>query len=106
MWVIKVDQLKSSYILDMFGTKKVVQAVNGIDLEIHENEVYGIAGESGSGKTTLVKTLFGDVEPPLRVISGKVLYRVDGREVDLFSLNRRSSGDYAGRSFLMFPRVR
>ena len=88
MWVIKVDQLKSSYILDMFGTKKVVQAVNGIDLEIHENEVYGIAGESGSGKTTLVKTLFGDVEPPLRVISGKVLYRVDGRELDLFSLKQ------------------
>jgi peptide/nickel transport system ATP-binding protein len=86
MSVIKVEQLKSSYVLDMFGTKKVVQAVNGVDLEIQENEVYGIAGESGSGKTTLVKTLFGDVQPPLRVMSGKVWYRVGGQEVDLFSL--------------------
>ncbi|MCS7222074.1 MAG: ABC transporter ATP-binding protein [Anaerolineae bacterium] len=86
MWVLKTEQLRSFYILDVFGTKKVVQAVNGVDIEIRENEVYGIAGESGSGKTTLVRTLFGDVEPPLRLISGKVWYRLGERPIDLFSL--------------------
>jgi peptide/nickel transport system ATP-binding protein len=92
--VIKVEHLKSFYILDMFGTRKVVQAVNDVDLEIQENEVYGIAGESGSGKTTLVKTLFGDVQPPLRLISGKVLYRLVEREVDLFSLKPEERQDF------------
>lgn len=86
MWVLKAEQLRSFYILDVFGTKKVVQAVNGVDLEIHENEVYGIAGESGSGKTTLVRTLFGDIEPPLRLIGGKVWYRLSEEPIDLFSL--------------------
>jgi peptide/nickel transport system ATP-binding protein len=86
MWVMKAEQLKSFYILEIFGVKKVVQAVNEVDLEVQENEVYGIAGESACGKTTLVKTLFGDIEPPLRLMGGRVWYRVDGEELDLFSL--------------------
>ena len=83
--ILRAEGLKSFYILDVHGTQKVVKAVNEVDLEIQENEVYGIAGESGCGKTTLLKALYGAFEPPLRLIGGKIYYTVDG-EVDITSL--------------------
>jgi peptide/nickel transport system ATP-binding protein len=86
MWVMKVEQLRAFYVLDIFGVKKIVQAVSDVDLEVRENEVYGIAGESGCGKTTLVRAMFGDIQPPMRLMGGKVSYRVDGQEIDLYAL--------------------
>jgi peptide/nickel transport system ATP-binding protein len=84
---LKTERLKAFYVLDMHGAQKVVKAVNEVDLEIQENEVYGIAGESGCGKTTLLKALFGAIEPPLRLMGGKVYYHLGGDMIDVMSLN-------------------
>ena len=89
MWVLRAEQLRCSYVLEMLDGRRVVQAVNAVDLEIRENEVYGIAGESGCGKSTLMKALYGAIDPPLRLIGGKVRYRVDGEEVDPFALRSK-----------------
>jgi peptide/nickel transport system ATP-binding protein len=85
--ILRAEQLKAYYVLDVFGTQKVVKAVDEVDLEVRENEVYGIAGESGCGKTTLLKALFAAIEPPLRLIGGAVYYCVDGEEIDVTSLS-------------------
>ena len=85
--ILRTEQLKAFYVLDVYGTQKVVKAVNEVDLEIKENEVYGIAGESGCGKTTLLKALVGAIEPPLRLLGGKIYYRVASfEEIDISSL--------------------
>ena len=88
--ILKAENLKAFYILDLHGTQKVVQAVNDVNLEIRENEVYGIAGESGCGKTTLLKALYASFDPPLRLIDGKINYIVDGEEIDATSLDPKA----------------
>ncbi|MFC6825057.1 ABC transporter ATP-binding protein [Halopelagius fulvigenes] len=54
-----------------FSDEQTVQAVNGVDLEIGENDVVALVGESGCGKTTLGKTAIGLQRPT----SGSVKYR-------------------------------
>jgi len=86
--ILRTEGLKTYYVLEEFGTQKVAKAVNGVDLAVKKNEVYGIAGESGCGKTTLLRALYGDIERPLRLVDGKVYYRVLDEEIDVTSLSR------------------
>ena len=82
--ILRTEQLKAFYILEMQGTQKIVKAVNEVDLTVYENEIYGIAGESGCGKTTLLKALINDFAPPLRLVGGKIYYHIyQDREVDI-----------------------
>ena len=53
-----------------------VHALNGIDLNIYENETLGLIGESGSGKSTLGKAILG-----LNNFEGNI--EVFGKAVDL-----------------------
>jgi peptide/nickel transport system ATP-binding protein len=85
--ILRTEQLQASYILDIHGKQKIVKAVNNVEMRIYENEIYGIAGESGCGKTTLLKTLFNDIVPPLRLVGGKIYYRIDEEEVDVTTLS-------------------
>lgn len=39
------------------GRDRSVEALKGIDLDIHKSEIYGIIGMSGAGKSTLVRCL-------------------------------------------------
>jgi peptide/nickel transport system ATP-binding protein len=84
--ILSTKALKAFYILDVQGKQKVVKAVNEVELNIKENEIYGIAGESGCGKSTLLKALAAVIEPPLRQLGGKVVYHVNGKEVDVSTL--------------------
>ncbi len=85
--ILKTEGLKAFYLLDVYGTQKVVKAVNEVDLDIREDEVYGIAGESGCGKSTLLKALAAAMEPPLRQVGGKITYTVNGQPVDIATLD-------------------
>lgn len=67
--MLKIDNLSASY-KTIDGNVHVVKDVN---FEIHDNEIFGIAGESGCGKSTLLKTLYDIVEFPLEIDKGRVI---------------------------------
>ncbi|MCK6579242.1 MAG: ABC transporter ATP-binding protein [Anaerolineae bacterium] len=85
--ILRTQNLQAFYVLEMQGAQKIVKAVNEVNLQVYENEIYGIAGESGCGKTTLLKTLFNEIAPPLRLIEGKLYYRINDAEVDVTGMS-------------------
>jgi ABC-type Fe3+/spermidine/putrescine transport system ATPase subunit len=73
-----------------------VKAVDGVDLDIGENEFISFLGPSGSGKTTLLRIIAG-LERPDR---GQVIVR--GQDVTALPPYRRRIG-MVFQSFLLFP---
>ena len=59
--IIQIKDVSKTFV----GKENTVEALRGIDLDIHKGEIYGIIGMSGAGKSTLVRCL-NFLEKPTR----------------------------------------
>ena len=69
---VKIDHVEKIY----DGRQGKMIALNGVDLDIYENEFICVVGPSGCGKSTLLNIIAGLLEPS----SGAVY--VDGKKVE------------------------
>jgi peptide/nickel transport system ATP-binding protein len=69
MPVLSVENLKTHY----FTKAGVVKAVDDVSFSVDAGKVLGLVGESGSGKSVTGFSIMGLVDPPGRIIGGRVL---------------------------------
>ena len=77
---------------------RTAKAVDGVDFEIHENEVFGLVGESGCGKSVTALSILRLIpNPPGRIEAGEILFR--GR--DLLAIPYKEMRKIRGRDISM-----
>ncbi|MGB9829094.1 MAG: ABC transporter ATP-binding protein [Thermotoga caldifontis] len=80
MAFISVNNLTAHYILERYGERKTIHAVEDTTFSMNKRDFLAIVGESGCGKSTLAKVLYGAVNSQLVVVNGTVTYQFEGSE--------------------------
>lgn len=94
--LVEIKNLYVEYQINksVLGGKKIIHAVNGVNLTINKGEILAIAGESGCGKSTLAKALL-KIEP---VKSGEILFE----NQNIISLNKENLKEFRKQVQMIF----
>ncbi len=77
--LLQVDGLRAHF----FTRAGVVKAVDDVSFTLDRGEVLGLVGESESGKSTTGYSIMGLVDPPGRVVGGRIMFA--GRDLATLS---------------------
>jgi peptide/nickel transport system ATP-binding protein len=80
--LLRVENLNKVFTIGSIFSRVRIRAVNNVNFEIGNSEIFTLAGESGSRKTTVAKIILGFLEPT----SGKILYK--GKDISELQKDR------------------
>ena len=90
---LRVENLRTHF----FTRQGVVRAVDGVNFSVAPGAIMGLVGESGSGKSVTGYSIMGLVDPPGRIVGGRIL--MHGQ--DLRALPPREMRKIRGKSVAM-----
>jgi len=70
----------------------VVQAVDGVSLDISSGEILGLVGESGAGKSATARSVLRLIDSPGEIVGGEVLFN----DEDVLSMSSDRLREYRG----------
>jgi len=73
--ILQVEGLRTHF----FTRKGVVKAVDDVSFSIRRGEILGLVGESGAGKSITGLSLLRLIDPPGRIVAGRIL--LDGEDL-------------------------
>ena len=73
--LLQVDGLRMHF----FTKAGVVKAVDDVSFTVGRGEILGLVGESGSGKSMTGYSILGLIDPPGRIVDGRILF--DGTDL-------------------------
>lgn len=76
--ILQILDLKTYFFTtDEKNNKEVIlKAVDGVSLDVYEDEILGIVGESGSGKTVTAQSIMQLIpEPTGKIVNGEILFK-------------------------------
>ncbi|MGG8343573.1 ABC transporter ATP-binding protein [Streptococcus uberis] len=85
----KLVELKNVSLIFNKGKKNEVKAINNVNFDIYEGEVFGLVGESGSGKTTVGRAILKlyDINEGEIIFNGEKVSHLKGKELHEFRKN-------------------
>jgi len=69
--LLEVENLVTYFYTD----EGIVKAVDGVDFKVYPGEIIGLVGESGCGKSVTSLSIMGLIEPPGKIVAGRILFQ-------------------------------
>jgi peptide/nickel transport system ATP-binding protein len=96
-YLVKIQGLE----LRFYTYEGVVQALDGVGLQIRSGEILGVVGETGCGKSVTSLSIMGIVPPPGAIEGGKIVFNLEGKEIDLLKQKEDFLRGVRGRDISM-----